>query len=37
MTGFPKHYYMRRAQLVGREEAEIFLEKVGYDIKAISF
>lgn len=31
----PEHYYTRLIQLMGRQEAERFLEKVRYDIKAI--
>lgn len=33
----PEHYYIRLVQLMGRCEAERFLEKVSYDIKAIVF
>jgi hypothetical protein len=31
----PEHYYIRLVRLLGREEAERFLEKINYDIKAI--
>jgi hypothetical protein len=31
----PEHYYMRLVRLLGREEAERFLEKINYDIKVI--
>jgi hypothetical protein len=33
----PEDYYIRLVQLMGREKADRFLERVGYSIKAIIF